>query len=189
MDNFSGKLDIIIGCMFSGKTTQLLNRINKALVIYDNVLIVNHSADKRYVDDSICSHDKQYIHAVTCKFLSELFEKEEYMNTQVIFIDEGQFFQDLQEFAIIAVEQDNKWVTVCGLDGDSERKPFGQLLDIIPIADSIIKTTALCKYCKDGTPALFSAFISGNTKVEQMNVGGADKYVPLCRKHYLQTVM
>jgi len=63
------------------------------------------------------------------------------------------------------------------------------LLDIIPIADSIIKTTALCKDCKDGTPALFSAFISGDTKVEQMNVGGADKYVPLCRKHYLQTSM
>ncbi|KAJ2999435.1 hypothetical protein HDV02_002920 [Globomyces sp. JEL0801] len=81
---------------------------------------------------------------------------EEYHVSNVIFIEEGQFFPDLLEFVKVAVDQDCKTLIVCGLDGDFQRQPIGQMLDLIPLADSVDKLKALCAICKNGTEGLFS---------------------------------
>lgn len=183
------KLDIVMGCMFSGKTTELLNRIRKARLIYpSSVLVINNRMDLRYDESgNVCSHDKQNIHAKSVTSLRSVFESDDYENASVIFVDEAQFFDDLKEFVLKAVEEDGKWVTVCGLDGDFQRNKFGQLIDLIPYADTVCKTTALCMTCKDGTPGLFSARSKTCENTDQVLVGETDTYLPLCRKHYLES--
>ena len=195
------KLDLIIGCMFSGKTTELMNRIRKAHLIYSpsHVLVINHRNDTRYNDDArVCSHDKQNVNAISVEHLNSIMTTYEFARASMVFVDEGQFFSDLKDFALAAVEKHGKWVTVCGLDGDYQRNRFGQLIDLVRYADTVHKTTALCLECKDGTPALFSARIEpmvssqngdeagdGKNGREQTVVGAQDKYIPVCRKHYL----
>ena len=100
----------------------------------------------------------------------------------VIGIDESQFFDDLVEF-VLAIERLNKIVIIAGLDGDSERKPFGQILQCIPLCDSVVKLTALDMIKEDGTQAIFSKRIV-NSK-EQVLVGEADEYKAVSRSSYL----
>ena len=182
----SGKLDIILGCMFSGKTTELQNRIRKMSTIYNNIIVINHSSDNRYnKDGSVCSHNKIFINSLSCNKLKELYDLDEYKNSKMIFIDEGQFFEDLEDFVKIAVDKEEKWVTISGLDGDINRKEFGKMLQIIPLADSVTKMKAFCKICANGIEAIFTAKIE-STQKNIVDIGGSDKYIPLCRRHYLE---
>jgi thymidine kinase len=189
MDLKTGKLDIIIGCMFSGKSTELQKRIKKSRLIYDNILVINHISDDRYFESSVCTHDHHKMNAITLDLLVPFTTTLSYENVKSIFIDEGQFFPDLLDFIRLAVERDNKYVVVCGLDTDFKRQPFGQMIEIIPLCDSIIKLKALCLICRDGTNALFShRKIKSN--IEEINIIGiGDLYEPLCRKHYLEKNM
>jgi thymidine kinase len=100
-----------------------------------------------------------------------------------IVIEEAQFFPDLYHIVIEMVEKRGKHVLVFGLDGDSERRPFGQVLDLIPVADKYTKLKAECRFCGDGTAALFTKRFSADT--EQVCVGGEETYKAVCRKHYL----
>jgi thymidine kinase len=184
----SGKLDIIIGCMFSGKSTELQKRIKKARLIYDNILVINHILDDRYSESSVCTHDHNKMNAIALDLLVPLTTTLSYKNVKSIFIDEGQFFPDLLDFIQISVERDNKYVVVCGLDTDFKRQPFGQMISIIRLCDSIIKLKALCLMCRNGTNALFShRKIEDNLDKGEINrIGVGDLYEPLCRKHYLE---
>jgi thymidine kinase len=105
-------------------------------------------------------------------------------------VEEGQFFEDLVQFVLTAVETHGKNVVVVGLDGDAHRKPFGKILDLIPLADEVQRIYALCKLCGDGTPARFtsavSVAVSDATSDGKPNVGSAESYRPLCRKHFLE---
>jgi hypothetical protein len=96
----------------------------------------------------------------------------------------GILLDDLYEFVLKAVERDGKHVVVGGLDGDCFRKPFGQILQLIPLADRVTKLSSLCKGCGDGTIGLFT-FRTTKSK-EIVEVGGSETYMPLCRKHYLE---
>ena len=76
-------------------------------------------------------------------------------------------------------------MVVAGLSGDSERRPFGDILKLIPLADEFVQLTALCSLCRDGTIAQFSKYIGSATKTEnQIAVGGSDSYIPVCRRHF-----
>ena len=99
----------------------------------------------------------------------------------VILINEGQFFKDILEFCTKYCDTHKKHIVVCGLDGDYLRKPFGQINDLISMADEITKLKAFCTECNDGTSAIFTWRLSSNK--EQVSIG--TDYVPLCRKHYL----
>jgi thymidine kinase len=114
---------------------------------------------------------------------------QDYKESKLVVIEEAQFFGDLVEFVTQAVDKDGKHVVVVGLDGDAQRKPFGKVLDLVPLADRITKLTSMCKECADGTPAIFTAAITDDAvaaaTVGEACVGAADKYVPMCRKHYL----
>jgi thymidine kinase len=114
-------------------------------------------------------------------FLNKLLSNEvDFKNIEVILINEGQFFDDLYEFVERYI-QENKQIYVCGLDGDFEKKKFGQILDIIPLSDKVTKLTSLCGICKNGTKAIFSKRLTHETK---QTVIGIDNYIPVCRKCY-----
>ena len=181
-------LELVIGPMFSGKSTEIIRRIRLARIINKKVLVIKPKIDNRYDDPkntkvSITSHAYEKEECIVLELLEEIETSIHSYN--VIIVDEGQFFPDLYEFVMEAVEVLGKDVIVVGLDGDSERRPFGKILDLLPLADKVTKLTSLCKRCGDGTAAIFSACVKGQ-KDGQICVGGADMYEPMCRKHYVE---
>lgn len=182
-----GKIDLIIGCMYSGKTSELQKRYKRDTISGLRCIIVNHILDDRYDDDDkITSHDNVQIKCFKTRHLSDFVDMSTYKNADNIYIDEGQFFQGLKDFVIKAAELDDKNITICGLDGDFNRETFGEIIDLIPYSDSICKLTAICSICRNGTPAIFSKKIV-NDDSQIINVGALDKYIAVCRKHYLKT--
>ena len=105
---------------------------------------------------------------------------------QYIFVDEGQFFNDLYETVLTWVTSLGKNVTIASLDGDAYRKPFGRVLDLIPNADKVTKLTAFCNSCRDNVkiikPAPFTARIKPDKTKTSKAVGGADIYRAMCRE-------
>lgn len=179
---FSGKLELIIGCMFSGKSTSLLNRERQHKLLGRKILIVNHSCDNRYGENIVASHDMVSTSALSIPALKQLKQLDTYKDTDILMIEEAQFFPDLYEFVLQAVERDRKHVIVSGLDGDYQRQPYEQILHLIPIADIVERRNALCIECKDGTLASFSKRVVHHE--ERVLVGSQKEYIPVCRYHY-----
>ena len=177
------KLDIIIGPMFGGKSTELIRRIRKLDVLNKQYASIKPTVDNRYSYNKIVSHNNDKINCNCYNLINDFIKNTELKNMDTIFIEEGQFFNDLKEGVIKLVEHFNCNVVIVGLDGDSNRNKFGQILDLIPYSDTCIKITALCKICNDGTPAIFSH--RKNKNKNQVEVG-AYMYESLCRKHYLE---
>ena len=175
-----GKLDIIIGCMFSGKTTELQNRIHKHKLFNNDYIVINHSFDDRYSSTDIATHDKKYLNSLSVTDLKEFKNTDDYKKNSTIFIDEAQFFPDLLEF--VKYCEKNKTVIISGLDGDYNREPFGQILLCIPLCDSVVKLTAMHMISKDGTPGIFTKRICENN--EQILIGSNEHYVSVSRKNY-----
>jgi thymidine kinase len=179
-----GSISIIIGCMFSGKSTEIIRLIKR----YQNIpskklLLINHSFDNRYGESVISTHDRDQI---KCKSLSELSiikETEDYKNSNVIFIEEGQFFKDLYKFSTNAADNDNKEIIISGLDGDFKRGCFGDLCRLIPHAENIKKLNALCAKCQNGKVANFTKRIVSNP--DQKLIGSFESYIPVCRFHFI----
>jgi len=183
-----GRLDLIIGCMFSSKSTEVIHRIRKHRVIGSRLLIINHASDTRYVagetscDHFVVSHDREREAAIALESLSGMFDHPDYAAADVIFIEEAQFFSDLYEAVFRAVEVDAKHLVVAGLDGDYKRQPF-DTIRLIPLADKVDKLTALCAVCKDGTPGIFSKRLESVDSDDRVVIGGAGTYIPVCRRH------
>ena len=178
-------LTVALGPMFSGKSSYLLSSIRKYNEIGWPVFIITSAFDKRYTNDvEIVNHNRESCKAdIAVKNLYDVSSKKEFLEAKVIIIEEGQFYPDLVEFVKEAVEVYEKHVIVAGLDGDAHRKPFGQMLELIPLADNIVKLKAMCKVCNDGTEALFtSKKIHDSLTVD---IGSSDKYEALCRKHFI----
>ncbi|KAJ8770537.1 hypothetical protein K2173_018028 [Erythroxylum novogranatense] len=180
----SGAIHVIVGPMFAGKTTTLLQRIQSETELGRKVAIIKSSKDTRYGLDSIVSHDGVKLPCWALSNLSsfgQIFGSVAYEQLDVIGIDEAQFFEDLYDFCREAADQHGKTVIVAGLDGDYLRRSFGSVLDIIPLADSVTKLTARCELC--GKRALFTLRKSAEKQTEL--IGGADVYMPVCRQHYV----
>ncbi len=178
-----GKLELIIGPMFSGKSTELIKNVRLHKVINRKVLVIKPKIDIRYDKNRIVSHSGDKEDCITTDDLNDI--KIEIINKHdIIIIDEGQFFKSLKSCCLEWVEKYNKHVIVGGLDGDYKRQPMGEMLDLIPFCDSYQKLNALCKMCNDGTKAIFSKRIV-NSSENQVLIGGAESYVSVCRKHYL----
>lgn len=180
MTNF--RLEIIIGCMYSGKSTELMRRCLRYKSIGKNILFINHDNDTR-TDNSIKTHENNKYCAKKFSNLIDFLKTSDWEKYDVIGIDEGQFFPDLLDF-ILHVEKFDKIVIVSGLDGDFQRKPMGQILDIIPICDTVDKLTALDMIDNDGTPALFTKRIVDDSS--SILVGGTDMYKAVSRKNFLK---
>lgn len=175
-----GFLKIILGPMFSGKSTELIRVYNKYLAIHKKILLINSNLDTRYKKDNIVSHNGQNIPAKCIKSLMDMTITEEYKESEIILIDEGQFFNDVKQFVITALN-DNKNIYLSGLDGDYQQKPFMEVLEIIPLANEVIKLHAFCKICGDGTNASFTKRISNSNS--RILVGCHNDYISVCRKH------
>lgn len=181
------KLDIIIGPMFSGKTTKLIEIIDNLHQKSLKYLVIKPNFDNRYNESNknnfIVSH--QFTKRECLIVSSDLdgvfdFLKE---NTEIkhVLIDEGQFFTNLYSFCLLCLENLNINVVVTGLDGDYKREPIGEILNLIPISDTVTKLNSKCKFCDN--PGIFTHRTSNEKN--QVLIGGNDKYIPLCRNHYL----
>ncbi len=181
-----GSLDMIIGPMFSGKTTELIRRIRFAKLIGKRVVVISHCIDLRYTrENTITSHDFIQEACVKVAKLTDIYSLDEYLNADMIFIEEAQFFDDLDSFTRISVERYNKMVVISALDGDYLRRPFQQVVNLIPFAENVRKMNAICMKCCDGTLASFSKrMISQAENASTIMVGGVKEYMSVCRKHY-----
>ena len=187
----SGYLELFIGPMFSGKTSKLIELYKQYKFCNIPVLVINHCLDDRYTDINnnnknknstnstveLSSHDKI---TIPCLQTNKLLDIEVNFETNIILINEGQFFQDLYQFTVLMLDQ-NKTIYISGLDGDFKRRRFGEILDLIPLCDKVTKLQSLCSLCKNGCPGIFSLRL---TKEQQQTLIGIDNYIPVCRNCY-----
>ena len=191
-DKNVGYLDIIIGPMFSGKSTEMIRRVKRIMSKNKSIVVIKHSSDTRYSQNSICSHDKLKIDCISLQNINDLFNYPEYVtkfkNSKYVAIEEGQFFKDLYNSVVSFINIYHKHVIVVRLDGDYQQLPFGNndLIRLIPHAENVIKLQGYCQLCDDLVPASFTRRIINSTK--QCLVGGKESYIPVCRKHLDKTI-
>jgi len=195
--NVSESLELIVGPMFSGKTTELMRRLHLCVEMNLKVLYVNSKIDTRSdsffsTHNPILREDTQIHHV---KVLNLEPVKEKVNNYDVIGIDEAQFFDHIREFVLEVIEKYGKKVIVAGLDGDYNRYPFENVSQLYSICDNLVKLKPFCKICCDQKiikPALFTSIkkvLDDSDSEEQIGhilVGGKEIYVPTCRKCYLE---
>ena len=175
----SNSVSLIIGPMFAGKTTELLRRIS---VNKDNGLkwlLVKYARDNRSKDDTICTHDNVKADAISCNELGEIELNAKHYD--VIGIDEGQFFEDIHEFSDRMAIQ-GKHVIIAALSGTFNRKTFGNIPKVIPIAEEILKLSAKWNDWEDDASFTLRTTLSKETVV----IGGAETYKPVCRSWYFK---
>jgi thymidine kinase len=190
----SGYLELFIGPMYASKTTRLVEIYKQCKFCNISVAVINHSSDNRYDEELLTTHDQIKIPCIKTNKLLDIWSdnisledttriKDKYTirTSDVILINEGQFFPDLVDFVNVLLNERKK-IYICGLDGDFERKKFGAMLDLIPLCDKVNKLSSLCSQCKDGTPGIFSMRL---TKETEQTVVGSENYIPVCRKCYL----
>ena len=166
-------LVLILGCMYSGKTTELLRRVDKLVAIGKKVLVVHSPLDTRVEGDVVQTHAGTKKIATTLNSLKDI----PYKDYDAIAIDEGQFFDDIMD---VIPHLDTRLILIAGLNGSFSRKNIGHLHKLIPDADDIIFKKAYCASCKNITPAVFSKRLTQSTN--EIEVGGVDKYMAVCRK-------
>jgi thymidine kinase len=194
MQQSTASLELFLGPMYSGKTSKLLEIYKQCSFCNIPVAVINHCADTRYHESMLSTHDKVMIPCIQTQKLSDIWNNIDINQTftnnaskhiklrtaEVILINEGQFFDDLYS-CVNDMLLEKKKVYVAGLDGDFERNRFGQILDLIPICDSVTKFKSLCSICKNGAPGIFSLRL---TKEKQQTLIGSDNYIPVCRNCY-----
>lgn len=175
-----GYLKLYLGPMFAGKTSAIVQNYRRYTRAKKRVLVINHSFDKRYSKTHLSTHDGIEI---PCTFTSTLETLNETVENDfdVILINEGQFFPDLVSSVIKWTETFYKAVYVCGLDGDSNRQPFGEILKLIPYADDYEKLTSICEYCGKNAPFTYRNPETSNGQTIQI---GVSEFKPLCRTCY-----
>lgn len=179
-NNNEGYLELILGPMFSGKTSTLKKIYDQCMYCNIPVIVINYESDNRYCDASFMStHDKVMIPCIKGSSILDICEqnKEKVNESEVILINEGQFFKDIHT-VIHLVEDLHKRVYICGLDGDFKKNKIGSLLDLIPHCDNVYKLKSLCSECRDGKSGLFSYRITNET--DQVVIG-IENYKPVCR--------
>lgn len=191
----SGYLEITFGPMFSGKTTNLIDKANRYIAVRKqrgenpSVVIVNHVHDDResksgdvltpHSDTRLTTSDN--ITFIKTKYLQDI-SLDVIRNADYIAVDEGQFFMDLYAGVVTWLRMD-KHVHCSGLIADSKRAPFGFITTLMAIADDIEQLKAFCSIC--GDKVLNAPFTKcSKEKLGQVLVGGTNEYYPVCGKHY-----
>jgi thymidine kinase len=188
-DKKIGKITLILGPMFSGKSSMLQKHIHTYQCIERPVIAFNHSFDVRYGDNTIANHDGVKIDAIMTSDLSPYIpgnDREDSLmisrinSAELIAINEGQFFDgSLTTFCMYWREQ-GKNIVISALDGDYKQEMFAEIIRILPKADNFEKLNAKCIQCRDGTDAPFT--FRKTTEKQQIIVGNQDIYKPLCWK-------
>ena len=176
MSTAAGRIDLIIGPMFAGKTTELIRRVHRLeLQGYKCVFFTYSESKSSDTVINLSSHDSVTHSAVPCSSLLPCFHVG--MAHDVIAIDEGHFFPDVVEFCRLLANS-AKIVIVAGLDGTFQRKPFGKFLNLISRCETITRLTAICKETGDEAP-----FTCRTVPLEDMKlIGGSDVYSAAARR-------
>ena len=176
----TGWIEVITGCMFSGKTEELIRRLRRAKIAKQTVVIFKPNIDTRYSTNSIVSHSEQSLPSILIKDVKEILDLVE--DAQVIGIDEAQFFSNDLIDVCNQLADDGKRIIVAGLDMDYRGVPFEPMPQILSVAEYITKSLAICVEC--GNPA--DRTQRKTTSSERVIVGAADVYEARCRKcHYI----
>ena len=175
----TGTIDIITGCMFAGKSTELLRRVKKA---NKNFLLLKPSLDSRYDKSSVTTHSGEKLDAIVVNSVAEIFDK--LNNINLLAIDEAQFFQKKVVEDCLEIQKMGIDIIIAGLEFDYLHKKFHSMSGLLKIANSITKLQAICAKCNK--PASYShRIVSQNTKIL---VGHKDYYEPLCLDCYKKNV-
>jgi len=176
----TGWIEVIAGCMFSGKTEELIRRLRRAKIAKLNVTIFKPKIDTRYSSEQIVSHSDQSLPSIMVENAEEILSLVK--DAQVIGIDEAQFFDEHLIDVCNTLANQGKRVIVAGLDQDYRGIPFEPIPQLLAIAEYITKTLAICVKC--GNPAdKTQRTIRSHDRVI---VGAYDSYEARCRKcHYI----
>ena len=166
--------------MFSGKSEELIRRLRRAKIARQKVQVFKPEIDSRFSDNQIVSHSEMRHDSANIQSAAEMLKRVE-PDTEVVGIDEGQFFDD--ELVNVANELARRGVRViiAGLDQDYTGKPFEPMPQLLAIAEYITKTHAICMKC--GQPANYSQRTFESE--ERVAVGAADKYEARCRRCFV----
>lgn len=171
----AGWIEVICGSMFSGKTEELIRRLNRAKIARQQLEIFKPSIDTRYHDENVVSHDENEIRSTPVNFAQDILLLAG--TSDVVGIDEAQFFdQDLPEVCQQLAGQ-GKRVIVAGLDMDYTGQPFGPMPDLLAIAEFVTKVHAICMRC--GALANYSYRLTKND--QKVMLGEKSEYEARCR--------
>ena len=183
----NGSITLIMGPMFSGKTTELINIYNEKCSIYgkEKCLALNYALDKRYGNNKIISHDGLNIDCYNIYNISDFINEnqDKFSQANYIFINEAQFFENLIQIILYIKNIHKKHIILCGLDLDFQRKKFGQLYDLNIYANKVIYLHGKCNTIGCNFPSLYSHRVVQNK--DQVLIGSSE-YVPLCNNCYIQ---
>ena len=172
-----GWIEAVVGSMFSGKTQELIRRLRLAMIARQKVQVFNSALDTRYAKDHIVSHDAVKIPSKSAQKAKDIFQLID-PDTQVVGIDEVQFFdEDIVEVCEELAGQGRR-VVVAGLDQDYRGVPFPVTCRLMGVAEFVTKNLAICSVC--GNPANRSQRLTHTRK--RISVGAADKYEARCRR-------
>lgn len=174
----TGWIEVITGCMFSGKTEELIRRLRRAQIAKQTVVIFKPQIDKRYSSNHIVSHNTQQLPSQMLETADQIIPLAK--DARVIGIDEVQFFGSPVIGICEQLANEGKRVIVAGLDQDFRGKPFGPMPDLLALGEYITKTLAICVKC--GNPADRTQRTSKES--ELVVVGAQDHYEARCRRCY-----
>ncbi|MBS1680957.1 MAG: thymidine kinase [Bacteroidetes bacterium] len=176
----TGWMEVICGCMFSGKTEELIRRLNRALIAKQKVEIFKPSVDKRYHDEKIVSHSEREIRSTPVNFAGDILLLAG--DCDVVGIDEAQFFDEAIVDVCNTLANQGKRVIVAGLDMDYLGKPFGPMPQLLAIAEFVTKVHAIC--AQTGELASFSFRLNENKS--QVMLGEKDTYEARSRRAFVE---
>lgn len=172
----NGWIEVICGSMFSGKTEELIRRLNRAKIARQKVQIFKPAMDKRYHDENIVSHNHNSIPSIPVSSASEIALLAG--NSEVVGLDEAQFFDESVVKVCDELANAGKRVIIAGLDMDYLGKPFGCMPQLIAVAEYVTKVHAICMVC--GEIASHSYRLSSSN--ERVLLGETDLYEARCRR-------
>jgi len=179
-EHTSGSIEVICGCMFSGKTEELIRRLRRATIAKQNVEIFKPALDTRYDDEDVVSHNKTAIRSTPVQFASDILLLAG--DSDVIGIDEAQFFDEQIVDVSRKLANSGKRVIVAGLDMDASGKPFGPMPYLLAIAEFVTKLHAICAI--SGSLASFSYRLTDSEKTVEL--GETDIYQARNRKYFYE---
>lgn len=175
-----GRIEVICGSMFSGKTEELIRRLRRAKFARQSVEIFKPAVDVRYSAVDVVSHDDNSIPSTPVESAQNILLLAS--NVQVVGIDEAQFFDNGLIDVCNQLANSGVRVIVAGLDMDYQGNPFGPMPKLMAIADDVLKVHAVCMRC--GALAQFSHRLAKTDKL--VLLGETDSYEPLCRRCFLK---
>jgi thymidine kinase len=176
----TGWIEVITGCMFSGKTEELIRRLKRAQIAKQKVVVFKPAIDNRYSAENIVSHNEQSLSSIVITDVNEIIELSK--DAQVVGIDEAQFFSSDILDVCNQLADNGKRVIAAGLDQDYKGVPFEPMPGLLSIAEYITKTLAICMVC--GNPA--DRTQRKTHTHERVVVGASEVYEARCRKcHFI----